>query len=52
MVILAIVLTLAFAIHLPNGKISRYDNAIAACERDLPRNQHCKIIAVVDTNYD
>ena len=51
-VMLAIVITLLFAAYLPSGKISRYDNAIAACEHDLPRNQHCKIIAVVDTNHD
>lgn len=49
---LSIVMTLAFAAYLPGGKVSRYDAAITACERDLPRNQHCKIIAVVDTNHD
>ena len=33
---------------LPKSRISKYDNAIAECEQNLPRNQHCKIVGVVD----
>jgi hypothetical protein len=26
-------------------------NAITECELNVPRNQHCKIIAVIDEEY-
>lgn len=44
----AIFITLIIAAYFPGGKISRYDTALAECERELPRNKTCKIIAVVN----
>jgi hypothetical protein len=32
----------------PSGLYSRTQLAIGECERSLPRDQYCKIIAVVD----
>lgn len=32
---------------LPGSKINLYDKAIEKCEKELPRNQKCKIIGVV-----
>jgi hypothetical protein len=34
--------------YLPNSSYSIVTNAIAECELNIPRNQHCKIIAVVN----
>jgi len=35
-------------IVMPNSKINQYDAAIKECERSLPRDSTCKIIAVVE----
>jgi hypothetical protein len=34
--------------YLPNSPYSIVTKAITECELNIPRNQHCKIIAVVD----
>jgi len=41
------IVLLMVAIDLsPNSHKNIVDNAIKECEKELPRNQHCKIIAV------
>ena len=42
---LIIILVATFA----DTKVSRYDNAIEACQRDLPRNQKCTFTAVPES---
>jgi hypothetical protein len=34
--------------YLPNSSYSIVTNAITECESNIPRNQHCKIIAVIN----
>ena len=52
-IFVTIAVTLILVVSIPGTKIDRYDTAIEKCEKDLPRNQHCKIIAVIDnTNHD
>ena len=48
MIFSAMAFTLLIVVSIPGTKIDRYDSAIKECEKNLPRNQHCKIIAVVD----
>lgn len=31
---------------LPDSKIEKYNSAIEQCEKTLPRNEHCVIVAV------
>jgi len=38
-------LTFAFA-TMPGSKISNYDTAKQACEKSLPRDEQCVIIAI------
>jgi len=40
--------TLFTMLGAPSGLYSRTQIAIGECERSLPRDKHCKIIAVVD----
>jgi gas vesicle protein len=40
--------TLFVMLGAPSGLYSRTQIAIGECERSLPRDQHCKIIAVID----
>lgn len=42
----AIVLLMGLIETSPGSYKNVVDNAIKECERDLPRSQHCKIIAV------
>ena len=52
-ILLTMFLTLVIIVNIPGTKIDRYDIAIEECQKNLPRNQHCKIIAVIDdTNHD
>jgi hypothetical protein len=49
--IVALFFVLIFTIIFPREQIKLYDNAIVECEKTLPRNQHCVVIAVpVDKN--
>ena len=48
MIFLTMFLTLVIIVNIPGTKIDQYDIAIEECQKNLPRNQHCKIIAVVD----
>jgi len=34
--------------YLPNSSYSIVTKSITECELNIPRNQHCKIIAVID----
>jgi uncharacterized membrane protein len=45
------VITFFTILVAPSGLYSRTQLAIGECERSLPRNQHCKIIAVIDEEY-
>lgn len=38
---------LAVVVNLPQSIVSKARDAIDACEKDLPRNQHCVVSAVV-----
>ena len=52
-IFLTMFLTLVIIVNIPGTKIDQYDIAIEECQKNLPRNQHCKIIAVIDdTNHD
>ena len=52
-ILLTMFLTLVIIVNIPGTKIDRYDTAIEECQKNLPRNQRCKIIAVIDdTNHD
>lgn len=33
---------------VPAAGLSKYKKAIEECEKSLPRDQHCKVIGVVD----
>jgi len=46
--IIGIFATLFTMLGAPSGLYSRTQLAIGECERSLPRDQYCKIIAVVD----
>lgn len=35
-------------VNLPNSALKKYEKAIEECEKSLPRDQHCKVIGVVD----
>ena len=48
MIFLTMFLTLVIIVNIPGTKIDQYDIAIEECQKNLPRNQHCKIIAIVD----
>lgn len=37
--------------NLPFSNVTKYDNAIKECEKALPRDQHCKVIGVVDNEF-
>ena len=39
---------LMIVVLFPTGKMEAYNKIIEQCEQDLPRNQSCKITAVVD----
>ena len=32
----------------PSGFVYKYKQAISECEKNLPREKHCKVIGVVD----
>jgi len=38
--------TLLLLMHFTDSNVSRYKTAIAECEKSLPRDQYCKVIAV------
>jgi hypothetical protein len=46
--IIGIFATLFVMLGAPSGLYSRTQIAITECERSLPRDKHCKIIAVID----
>ena len=46
--IIGIFVTLYTMLEAPSGLYSRTQLAIGECERSLPRDQYCKIIAVID----
>ena len=48
MIFLTMFLTLVIIVNIPGTKIDQYDIAIEECQKNLPRTQHCKIIAIVD----
>ena len=53
MIFLTMCLTLMIIVNISGTKIDQYDTAIEECQKNLPRNQYCKIIAVIDDiNYD
>ena len=33
---------------LPSSNVSKYRDAIDECQKNLPRNVHCKVVGVVD----
>ena len=45
---LVAMLIIGIIVHLPISNVSKYNNAIEECEKSLPRDQHCKIIGVLD----
>lgn len=50
-IVIGLILGLIIAASLSNLDTSPstlYFNAIKECEKTLPRNQHCKIIGVID----
>lgn len=44
--LLAILMLMGAIEASPNSHKNIVDNAIRECEKELPRNQHCKIIAI------
>ena len=49
--IVAFIIVLFVSIIFPSEQIKLYKEAINECEKTLPRNQHCVVVAVpVDKN--
>lgn len=46
--------TVVFGImaNLPFSNVAKYNAAIKECEKTLPRDQHCKVIGVVDKELE
>lgn len=38
--------------NLPFSNVTKYNAAIKECEKTLPRDQHCKVIGVVDNELE
>ena len=45
---LVAILIIGIIVNLPISNVSKYNNAIEECEKSLPRDQHCKVIGVLD----
>jgi hypothetical protein len=43
---------LGIVANLPFSSVTKYDKAIKECEKTLPRDQHCKVIGVVDKDLE
>jgi len=50
-IIIGAIMTMWIAVHVPLTKVKAYDQAITECEKSLPRDQHCTIVAL-PISYD
>lgn len=40
------VLTSLIASWFPGPRLQKYEDVLAACEKELPRNKHCMVIGI------